>query len=616
MQYQGNSYGVPWAVENIALLTNKTLSPECPATLDEAVANAKKLIGEGKVTEGLGIAMQIGETGDFYHWYPLFTADGGYAFAQNDDGSLQPRRPGHRQRGRIAAGERLQELANEGIFKASVSYDIARETFAKGKSPYFITGPWQIPEQTEALGDDLMVCPIPGWEGSDYTSPGRSSGVRTFFQTAKAKNADARLDVPQRHGDDHRVHGRHVRRRPAAAGLAGVLREGGRRPDHQGVRRLRPGRRSRCRPSREMGNVFGDAGLAEYKIASGEDPQATLTKAADAINKANAEHRLTREVTPLMTDAEHGGRGAGGRHSTSSRSPETTALIIKIILVGLVDALLILAFAKSVSARVVAGGGVLRGRARRGQLRLLHRPGPAAEVPAARPGVPGRLPALHDGVHRATPRSPTTGPATWATRTTAITSIQDAERGAGPRRRVSTPWCRSSRTARSRCWSPTPRPGGRQHRHQRRAHRGRRRRRRSGRRHGHRRQRLRVPQPRLVRQQPRLRRAVGGAGGPLRRGGRAPTSAPISVTQASLGHARASSTTRTRTRWSPRPRKAWSTRPTASKGNFINDGGRAPPARAGRSTSGSPTTPSCSPTPTHSRSRSCRSRCGRSSSRS
>ena len=109
VQFQGNSYGVPWAVENIAMLTNKKLSPECPATLDEAVANAEKLIGEGKVTEGLGIAMQIGEAGDFYHWYPLFTADGGYAFAQNEDGTLQPRRPRHRQarahrRRRAAAG--------------------------------------------------------------------------------------------------------------------------------------------------------------------------------------------------------------------------------------------------------------------------------------------------------------------------------------------------------------------------------------------------------------------------------------------------------------------------------------------------------------------------------
>ena len=33
-----------------------------------------------------------------------------------------------------------------------------------------------------------MVCPIPGWEGSDNAAK-PFLGVRTFFQTAKAKNA-------------------------------------------------------------------------------------------------------------------------------------------------------------------------------------------------------------------------------------------------------------------------------------------------------------------------------------------------------------------------------------------------------------------------------------------
>ena len=70
--------------------------------------------------------------------------------------------------------------------RARSRYDIARETFAKGKSPYFITGPWQIPEQQEALGDNLMVCPIPTWEGGKPSQP--FIGVRTFMQTAKAKN--------------------------------------------------------------------------------------------------------------------------------------------------------------------------------------------------------------------------------------------------------------------------------------------------------------------------------------------------------------------------------------------------------------------------------------------
>ena len=287
VQFQGNSYGVPWAVENIAMLTNKKLAPECPATLDEAVANAEKLIGEGKVTDGLGIAMQIGEAGDFYHWYPLFTADGGYAFAQNEDGSYNPDDLGIGSEGAIAAGERLQELSNKGIFKASVSYDIARETFAKGKSPYFITGPWQIPEQTDALGDDLMVCPIPGWEGSDNAAR-PFLGVRTFFQTAKAKNPTlASTFLNDTVMTTEFMDGMYaVDPRPPAwlesfekAASDPVIEAFG-----------SYGQEGEPMPNiREMGNVFGDAGLSQYKISSGEDPRGHAHQGGRRHQQGNAD---------------------------------------------------------------------------------------------------------------------------------------------------------------------------------------------------------------------------------------------------------------------------------------------------------------------------------------
>ena len=132
--------------------------------------------------------MQIGETGDGYHWYPIYSADGGYAFARNEDGSYDVDDMGVGKEGSIAAGDRLQQLVNDGILSASVTYDIARETFAAGGAPYFITGPWQIPEQTEALGDKLMVCPVPNWEGSEFESQ-PFLGVRVFFQPAKAPNS-------------------------------------------------------------------------------------------------------------------------------------------------------------------------------------------------------------------------------------------------------------------------------------------------------------------------------------------------------------------------------------------------------------------------------------------
>ena len=282
----GNTYGVPWAVENIALLTNKKLSPECPATLDAAVANAKKLIAAGTVTKGLGIAVQIGNTGDPYHWFPLFSADGGYTFKQLPDGTFDRTDMGIGKEGSIAAAKRLQQLANDGIVKASVTYDIARETFAKGKSPYFITGPWQLPEQEKALGADLMVCPVPNWEGSQFTSQ-PFLGVRTFFQTAKAKNpvlastflSDAAMTTEFMDGmyatDPRPPAWNESFTKAATDPFIKAFGEYGQK-----------GLPMPAIP--QMDNLFQDWGLAQFKVASGSDPEKAMKEAGDSINKRNA----------------------------------------------------------------------------------------------------------------------------------------------------------------------------------------------------------------------------------------------------------------------------------------------------------------------------------------
>ena len=167
-----------------------------------------------------------------------------------------------------------------------MSYDIARETFAGGKSPYFITGPWQVPEQLEALGDDLMVCPVPNWEGSENTSK-PFLGVRAFFQTAKAKNptlASTFLndEVMTTEFMDAMFA---VDPRPPAwlesyekASADPIVKAFG---DYGATGDPMPN-------LPQMANVFGDAGLAEYKVANGDDPTTTMEKAADSINKANA----------------------------------------------------------------------------------------------------------------------------------------------------------------------------------------------------------------------------------------------------------------------------------------------------------------------------------------
>jgi len=284
--YNGATLGVPWAAENVALLTNKALAPECPATLDAAVANAKTLIAAGTVTSGLGIALQIGATGDAYHWQPLFSADGGYAFKQNPDGTYDPKDMGIGGPGAIAAATRLQQLANEGIVQATVTADIAQEAFTSGKSPYWITGPWNIPAAKTGLGDNLMVCPVPNWEGSQYTSQ-PFLGVRAFFQPNNAKNPVLASTFLSDEVQTTEFMDAMFAVDPRPPAWIDSFNKAASDPYIKAFGEY--GQNGLPMPSiPQMANVFEDWGLAEFQVAGGADPTATMTAAANSINQRNA----------------------------------------------------------------------------------------------------------------------------------------------------------------------------------------------------------------------------------------------------------------------------------------------------------------------------------------
>ncbi len=85
-----------------------------------------------------------------------------------------------------AKGEKFaQWLAAQGkagTLDTSITYDIAVDAFAKGKSPFIIGGPWML-EKFKSL--DLAIDPIPS-AGGEKASP--FVGVQGFFISAKAKN--------------------------------------------------------------------------------------------------------------------------------------------------------------------------------------------------------------------------------------------------------------------------------------------------------------------------------------------------------------------------------------------------------------------------------------------
>lgn len=179
--YEGRLYGVPYAIENIALVRNVDLVPEAPATFEELAEIALALKAEGKVDVPLAL-----QWNDPYHEYPLVTAHGGYVFGENPDGSYDPNDLGIDSEGGLASARGYAKWIADGLVDPNVTYDVMIESFGTGKAPFAITGPWAISQPDtgfKATGVNYVVEPIPTVAGG---SPRPFVGVQGFMVSAFA----------------------------------------------------------------------------------------------------------------------------------------------------------------------------------------------------------------------------------------------------------------------------------------------------------------------------------------------------------------------------------------------------------------------------------------------
>ncbi len=185
MSYDGQLYGVPYAVENVALIRNADLVPEAPATFEELETIALGLVASGEADVPLAIQQS---PGDPYHNFPLFTGAGGYLFGTNADGSLNPEDLGLASEGSLAAAEKFGAWTESGLISGDVSYDIMIESFGTGRAPFAITGPWAVAQPDngfKAMGVNYVVEPIPSIDGG---TPAPFVGVQGFMVSAQAAN--------------------------------------------------------------------------------------------------------------------------------------------------------------------------------------------------------------------------------------------------------------------------------------------------------------------------------------------------------------------------------------------------------------------------------------------
>ncbi|WP_264030560.1 maltose ABC transporter substrate-binding protein [Cellulosimicrobium sp. SH8] len=272
--YDGAVYGVPYAVENIALVRNNQLASETPATFDELVAQ--------NATTGAQypIIIQQGDEGDAYHLYPLQTSFGAPVFVQNEDGSYSTELGLGGEQG-TAFANYLAKLGAEKVLDPAIDGEKAKQAFLDGQSPYIVTGPWYATEFTEA-GMDISVLPVPS-AGGEPAMP--FVGVQGAFISAKTQNAvlanefvvnflgtqDVQLELAQAGG-----------RAPALTAAADMITD-------PIMTQFAEAAGTAPMPSiPEMGSVWQFWGTTEVQIISGQaaDPAAAWQTMVDNIQSA------------------------------------------------------------------------------------------------------------------------------------------------------------------------------------------------------------------------------------------------------------------------------------------------------------------------------------------
>ncbi len=266
--YDGKSYGLPYAIENVAILRNTALAESTPATFDEMIAQGQ--------AAGTTYPFLIGldeNNGDSFHLYPFQTSFGSQVFAQNEDGSYDGTQLTLGGPEGVAYAQWLGVQGAAGILKPGLTPDLAKSAFNEGQAPYFISGPWNVPD-AQAAGIDVAVDPIPS-AGGEEARP--FVGVQAFFVSAKSKNALAANEFLVNYLATEEVQTALFEVGGRAPALTASFEAAQSDPIVAGFAKV--GANGVPMPSvPQMGSVWEDWGKAQVAIMKGADPASTWDK--------------------------------------------------------------------------------------------------------------------------------------------------------------------------------------------------------------------------------------------------------------------------------------------------------------------------------------------------
>jgi arabinogalactan oligomer/maltooligosaccharide transport system substrate-binding protein len=181
--YDGNVYGLPYSIENVALIRNTELAPTAAKTFDDVLAEGKAAVTAGKAKYPFLLGLDP-KQGDPYHMYPLQTSFGSSVFAQKADGSYDATKLTLGDEAGVKFATAVKQWGKDGVLNPNITGDIALDAFTKGQSAYYLTGPWNVPAIKKA-GIKYSIDALPSAGGQDAKP---FLGVNAFFISSKSKN--------------------------------------------------------------------------------------------------------------------------------------------------------------------------------------------------------------------------------------------------------------------------------------------------------------------------------------------------------------------------------------------------------------------------------------------
>ncbi|WP_017470501.1 sugar ABC transporter substrate-binding protein [Amphibacillus jilinensis] len=174
--YEGIQYGIPAVVETYGMFVNTDLVSDIPETMDEVMEIARDL------TEGNQYGFLMNAY-DLYFTYPFLTGNGGYIFAQDDNGIYDTTDIGLNAPETVESAGTIASWFEEGLIPQGIDLDVMNGLFMDGQVGLVINGPWAIPDYRDALGDSLEIAPLPTVDGERLNSFSGNKGWLVNFYT-------------------------------------------------------------------------------------------------------------------------------------------------------------------------------------------------------------------------------------------------------------------------------------------------------------------------------------------------------------------------------------------------------------------------------------------------